>query len=99
MLYAIFGADAPDSLPLRIQARSAHLARLQELADQGRLIIAGPHPAIDAPDPGIAGFTGSLVIAEFASQPDAESWASQDPYLECGAWVSAAVKPFLQVLP
>ena len=99
MLYAIYGEDAPDSLAARTRTRSAHLDRLRQLLNEGRLVLAGPHPAIDAPDPGIAGFTGSLVIAEFPSLEEAEAWAAQDPYLESGAWTEARVKPFLQVLP
>jgi uncharacterized protein len=99
MLYAIFGEDAPDSLAPRTRVRAAHLDRLRQLLSEGRLVLAGPHPAIDAPDPGIAGFTGSLVIAEFPSLEEAEAWAAEDPYLHSGAWTGARVKPFLQVLP
>lgn len=99
MLYAILGEDIADSLELRVQNRSTHLARVRQLLDEGRLVIAGPLPAIDAPDPGTAGFTGSLIIAEFPSLEDAERWASEDPYLAAGAWARVSVKPFLQVLP
>jgi len=99
MLYAVISEDATDSLPLRKRARPAHLARLEELRDEGRLIIAGPHPAIDSPDPGPAGFSGSLVVAEFDSLENAEEWARNDPYLEIGAYRTVTVKPFKLVLP
>ncbi|MCC5795259.1 MAG: YciI family protein [Chromatiales bacterium] len=99
MLYAISGEDTAESLELRAQNRSAHLARVRELLDEGRLVIAGPHPALDAADPGTAGFTGSLIVAEFPSLEEAERWASEDPYLAAGAWARVSVKPFLQVLP
>ncbi len=99
MLYAIISEDVPDSLALRKQARSAHLARLQRLQDAGRLVVAGPHPAVDSEDPGAAGFTGSLVIAEFASLADAEDWAAEDPYLAAGVYAQSRVKPFKKVLP
>lgn len=99
MWYAILSEDAPESLPLRAKAREAHIARLKALIEEGRLLLAGPHPAIDNEDPGPAGFTGSLVIAEFESLEDAESWANADPYLETGAWTKVTVKPFKRVLP
>ena len=99
MLYAILSEDITNSLEKRISARPAHIERLQILQDAGRLIIAGPHPAIDSNTPGDAGFTGSLVIAEFSSLDDAKKWANADPYLEAGAYASVAVKPFKQVFP
>lgn len=99
MWYAILSEDVPDSLPLRKKAREAHLARLEALIDEGRLLLAGPHPAIDTEDPGPAGFSGSLVIAEFDSLEDAEAWAQADPYLESGAYAKVTVKPFKRVLP
>jgi hypothetical protein len=98
MLYMILGRDAPDALPARRQHRPAHLERLQALRAAGRLVLAGPLPAIDAPDPGPAGFTGSLVVAEFDSLSEARAWAEADPYLAGGAWVDADVRPFLRVL-
>ena len=99
MLYAIISEDVEDSQERRRSARPAHLNRLQELLDQGRLVIAGPHPAVDGPDPGPAGFTGSLVIAEFDSREAAESWAGADPFVQAGVYRSVTVKPFKQVLP
>lgn len=99
MLYAIFGEDVPDSLRLRPAVRPRHLAYVQHLIDEGRLLIAGPHPAIDAEDPGPAGFTGSLIIAEFDSLDAAQSWAAQDPYLTEGVFARVSVKPFRKVLP
>ena len=99
MWYVIKGTDRPDSLAARRDARPAHLARLQALADAGRLKLAGPLPAIDAEDPGPAGFTGSLVVAEFADLAEARAWAEADPYLEAGAYASVEVWPFRQVLP
>lgn len=99
MWYAILSEDAPESLPLRAKAREAHIARLKALVEEGRLLLAGPHPAIDTEDPGPAGFTGSLVIAEFESLEEAERWANADPYLETGAWAKVGVKPFKRVLP
>lgn len=91
--------DVKNSSELRAQARPKHLARLEKLRDEGRLIVAGPCPAIDSPDPGKAGFTGSIVIAEFESLCDAEQWADEDPYLKSGAYESVTVKPFNLVLP
>ncbi len=99
MLYAILSEDVLDSLPKRQSARPAHLLRLQNLQDEGRLIIAGPHPAIDSNTPGDAGFTGSLVIAEFPSLADAQNWADIDPYVEAGVYKNVSVKPFKQVFP
>ncbi|MBN8279198.1 MAG: YciI family protein [Gammaproteobacteria bacterium] len=99
MLYAICGVDAAGSLAGRLAARPEHLARVATLRDEGRLVIAGPHPAIDTTEPGPAGFTGSLVIAEFPSLEAAEAWAAADPYLAAGVWVSASVKPFIAVMP
>ena len=99
MLYAIISEDTPNSLEKRLSTRPAHLARLQELNEQGRLSLAGPHPAIDCNDPGEAGFTGSLVIAEFASLTDATDWANADPYVKAGVYQNVAVKPFKRVLP
>ena len=99
MLYSIIGTDRPDSLPLRKQARPDHLKRLETLRDQGRLILAGPNPAIDSPDPGKAGFSGSLIVAEFDSLEAARAWADADPYVQAGVYAEVEVRPFLQVLP
>ena len=99
MYYAIISEDIADSLPLRKQAREAHLARMQELIHEGRLLVAGPHPALDCEDPGEAGFSGSLVIAEFSSLEDAQSWADSDPYVEAGVYQKVVVKPYKIVLP
>lgn len=99
MLYAIISEDVEDSLPLRGTARPAHIARLEQLRDEGRLVLAGPHPAIDCNDPGDTGFTGSLVIAEFASLDAAQTWADADPYVAAGVYARVQVKPFKRVLP
>lgn len=99
MFYAIISEDVNNSLALRKQARSAHLARLETLKTEGRLLIAGPHPAIDNEDPGEAGFTGSLVVAEFDSLTDAQAWADADPYIEAGVYAKVVVKPYKKVLP
>ncbi len=99
MLYAIISRDIQDSLERRLGARPAHLARLNTLRDEGRLVLAGPHPSIDSPDPGPAGFTGSLVVAEFASQAEAQHWADNDPYVAAGVYAEVIVKPFKKVLP
>lgn len=99
MLYMICATDAPNSLEKRLEARPAHLARLNTLKDEGRLVIAGPFPAIDSPDPGPAGFTGSLVVAEFNSIEDAKAWADADPYIDAGVYESVIVKPYKKVLP
>lgn len=99
MLYAIISEDVADSLPLRQSARPAHLERLEALRDQGRLVLAGPLPAIDSDDPGAAGFSGSLVVAEFASLSEARAWADADPYQAAGVYAAVTVKPFKAVLP
>lgn len=99
MLYIIFAQDVENSLPLRKQARPAHVERLQALKQQGRLILAGPCPAIDSSDPGEAGFTGSAIVAEFDSLQEAQNWADADPYIEAGVYQSVIVKPFHKVLP
>ena len=99
MWYAIISEDIDNSLPLRKIHRPAHLARLQELADEGRLLIAGPHPATDSDDPGEAGFTGSLVVAAFDNLEQAELWAKEDPYMHAGIYQSVVVKPYKKVLP
>ena len=99
MLYAIISEDVNDSLPKRLDARPAHLARLQALQDEGRLILAGPHPAIDTENPGDAGFSGSLVVAEFNNLADAQHWADTDPYIDAGVYARVTVKPFKQVFP
>lgn len=99
LFYAIISQDIPNSLPLRKEARPAHVERLVALKEQGRLLIAGPHPAIDSADPGEAGFTGSLVVAEFDSLQDAQSWADADPYIAAGVYEKVIVKPFNKVLP
>ncbi len=99
MLFAINSQDVPNSLALRKTARPAHLARLEQLKSEGRLVLAGPYPAIASNDPGEAGFTGSLVVAEFDSLAEAQSWADLDPYIEAGVYASVSVKPFKQVLP
>ena len=99
MLYAIISQDKPDSLADRLDARPAHLERLNRLKEAGRLVLAGPHPAIDSPDPGDAGFSGSLVVAEFASLQEAQSWADTDPYMTAGVYQQVTVKPFRKVLP
>lgn len=99
MLYAIMSEDVEDSLALRQQTRPAHLARVAILQKQGRIIIGGPHPAIDNEDPGAAGFTGSLIIAEFESWEAAKAWADDDPYVIAGVYKKVTVKPFKQVAP
>ena len=99
MWYAIMSEDVDNSLAKRMQARHAHLERLQQLKTDGRLFVAGPHPAIDALDPGDDGFTGSLVIAEFSSLADAQQWADADPYMAAGVYKKVTVKPFKKVLP
>jgi uncharacterized protein YciI len=99
MWYAVISEDVPNSSPLRATARAAHLERLDALAAEGRLLLAGPHPAIDAEDPGEAGFTGSLVVAEFSSLEDARDWADNDPYVGAGVYREVKVKPFKLVLP
>ena len=99
MFYALIGEDAPESLERRMAVRDEHLARLQALKDEGRLLIAGPMPAIDSPDPGPAGFTGSLVVAEFDSQVSAERWLAEDAYVREGVFARTSVRPFKKVLP
>lgn len=99
MLYAIIATDLPDTLQKRLDSRPAHLARLDQLKSEGRLVLAGPHPAVDSNDPGAAGFTGSLVVAEFESLEAAEQWAAADPYKAAGVYGPVTVKPFKQVYP
>jgi uncharacterized protein YciI len=99
VLYAIIAADVSGSLSARLSARPAHLERLRALQEEGRLVLAGPHPAIDSPDPGPAGFTGSLVVAEFPDLAAAERWAGADPYVTAGVYAQVQVKPFKQVFP
>lgn len=99
MWYAIISEDHPNSLEKRLKARPDHLARLADLKEQGRLFVAGPHPAVDSNDPGQAGFTGSLVIAEFPSLDEAQAWADVDPYITAGVYSNVTVKPFKKVLP
>lgn len=99
MLYSIISDDVENSLPARQQARPAHLERLQALLDAGRLVLAGPSPAIDSDNPGDAGFTGSVVVAEFPSLEDAQTWADADPYVAAGVYKNVSVKPFKQVFP
>lgn len=99
MWYAIISQDVEESLELRAKARQEHLARLAALVDEGRLLTAGPHPAIDSENPGPAGFTGSLVVADFPSLADAQTWADADPYIEAGVYEKVVVKPFKRVLP
>lgn len=99
MFYAIISEDVSNSLEKRKAARPDHLARLQLLKEQGRLLLAGPHPAVDSEDPGEAGFTGSLVVAEFNSLQEAQEWAAADPYIAAGVYAKVTVKPFKKVLP
>jgi uncharacterized protein YciI len=99
MFYAIISEDVPNSLSARKAARADHLARLVELKEQARLLVAGPHPAVDSEDPGNAGFTGSLVIAEFADLETAQAWADADPYIAAGVYAKVTVKPYKKVLP
>lgn len=99
MLYVIIGEDRPGSLDQRLATRPAHLERLQALQAEGRLILAGPCPAIDSPDPGPAGFSGSLIVAEFASLDAAQAWADADPYIAAGVYAKVTVKPFKKALP
>ena len=99
MLYAIVGQDVPDSLDRRLAARPAHLERLQALQQAGRLLLAGPFPAIDSSDPGSAGFSGSLIVAEFDTLADAQAWAEADSYVAAGVYASVSVKPFKRVFP
>lgn len=99
MLYAFISQDVENSLEKRLSVREQHIARLNALKDEGRLIIAGPHPAIDSSDPGDAGFTGSLIVAEFESLSAAQAWADDDPYIDAGVYEKVIVKPFKLVLP
>jgi uncharacterized protein YciI len=99
MWYVIYSKDRDDSLSARIEARSAHLARVELLLEQGRLLLAGPRPAIDTPDPGPAGFQGSLIVARFESLADASAWAEADPYVAAGVYDSVEVTPFIRVMP
>jgi uncharacterized protein YciI len=99
VLYAIISEDVADSLQLRMKARPKHIARLQQLRDEGRLKLAGPHPAIDSDDPGANGFTGSLVVAEFNNLAEAKDWADADPYVAAGVYAKVVVKPFKYALP
>lgn len=99
MLYLIQGEDVPDSLPKRLASRPAHLARLHELQKEGRLLLAGPCPAIDSTDPGPAGFSGSLIVAEFTSLEAAQEWADADPYMLSGVYAKVTVKPFKKIFP
>ncbi len=99
MHYVIVGTDVPNSLERRLGARTAHLERLKKLQTEGRLLIAGPLPAVDAPDPGPAGFTGSLIVAEFESLEQARAWAEIDPYVTAGVYASVTVNPFRKVFP
>ena len=99
MFYALVGQDVPDSLERRLAARPAHLQRLQALQQAGRLLLAGPFPNIDSNDPGTAGFSGSLIVAEFATLADAQAWADADPYVAAGVYDSVSVKPFKKVFP
>lgn len=99
MWYAIIGQDVPNSLEKRIAARPSHVARLQELQSQGRLLLAGPFPAVDAMEPGAAGFSGSLIVAEFASLDSAQDWANADPYVAAGIYAGVRVQPFRKTFP
>lgn len=99
MLYAIISEDVQDSLERRMAARPDHLARLENLRDEGRLVLAGPHPAVDSENPGDAGFSGSLIVAEFDDLASAQAWADADPYIIAGVYASVTVKPFKKVLP
>lgn len=99
MWYAVISEDVADSLPLRKKSRGAHLSRLKALVAEGRLLVAGPHPAIDAEEPGAAGFTGSLVIVDFPSLEQARAWAEADPYVEAGVYSKVTIKPFKRALP
>lgn len=99
MLYAIIASDVENSLERRLAARPAHIERLQQLKAEGRVVLAGPHPAVDSNDPGAAGFSGSLIVAEFDSLAVAQAWANADPYVAAGVYAQVVVKPFKQVLP
>jgi uncharacterized protein YciI len=99
MWYVIYASDREDSLESRLEARPAHVARIKKLIDEGRLLVAGPMPNIDSPDPGPAGFSGSTIIAEFETVEDAREWAGNDPYVEAGVYQSVDVRPFIRALP
>lgn len=99
MLYSIICVDVENSLDKRLSVRPHHLQRLEALQNEGRLVLAGPHPAIDAENPGEAGFTGSLIVAEFDSQSEAEAWAAEDPYIHAGVYATVSIKPFKKVFP
>lgn len=99
MWYAIVGQDVPESLDKRMAARPAHVARLQTLQNEGRLLLAGPFPAVDAPDPGAAGYSGSLIVAEFATLAAAQEWANADPYVAAGVYQEVRVRPFRKTFP
>ncbi|WP_313058663.1 YciI family protein [Pseudomonas rhodesiae] len=99
MLYAIIATDVAHSLDKRMSVRPAHVQRLKQLQAEGRIVLAGPHPAVESDDPGEAGFTGSLIVAEFPSLADAKAWADADPYVAAGVYANVVIKPFKQVLP
>ena len=99
MLYSIIGQDTENSLEKRLEVRQAHLERLQSLQDQGRLVLAGPNPAIDSEDPGLEGFSGSLIVAEFPSLDEDKNWANEDTYIKAGVYADVSVKPFKKVFP
>ena len=99
MWYVINGTDVADSLDRRLSVRAAHVERLQQLQNEGRLLLAGPYPAVDSNDPGPAGFSGSLIVAEFETLEEAETWAKADPYIEAGVYANVSVKPFRRVFP
>ena len=99
MFYAVIAEDKPNSLEKRLEARPEHLERIKQLNNEGRLLLAGPHPSIDAEDPGEAGFSGSLIVAEFSSLEDAKQWAETDPFVKAGVYDKITVKPFRKVLP
>ncbi len=99
MLYAIIATDVAHSMDKRMSVRPAHVERLKQLQAEGRIVLAGPHPAVESDDPGEAGFTGSLIVAEFASLADAKAWADADPYVAAGVYANVVIKPFKQVLP
>jgi hypothetical protein len=99
MYYLVYSEDVENSLPLRLSVREKHLARLSDLQDQGRLLVAGPCPAIDTENPGDAGFTGSLIVAEFKSLTEAQAWADDDPYIAAGVYAKVTVNPYKKVLP
>ena len=99
MLFAVIAEDHPDSLARRLEARPAHVARLEQLQDEGRLVLAGPFPRVDVEDPGALGFSGSLIVAEFEDQEAATQWAEQDPYVKADVYSNVIIKPFKQVFP